>query len=236
MFPGRRRREHDAVCGANLKEVGQDNQCRYAGSAGRWPAHADGIHSTSDEVASIEKNLLRLWDWIPRLSYSDLHAGEVARWSAHKFVLAPGRPGESDIPTEKASGAETRRFADRAIRSDTERVSSSRSRFLRHEEEGNGVSGPCQPQAMLRGLTQNQRRRPILRTGYSGAFGLDNGVRDDLPLEWLRCGPGYTWKREWMGFRRTYDEALLDEYDGYDLSPEIARGVKGKMGAEGRNT
>ncbi len=30
----------------------------------------------------------------------------------------------------------------------------------------------------------------------------------------------------------TYDEALLDEYDGYDVSPEIAEAVKEKMNAE----
>ncbi|TCP60183.1 hypothetical protein EV663_11278, partial [Rhodovulum bhavnagarense] len=33
----------------------------------------------------------------------------------------------------------------------------------------------------------------------------------------------------------TYDEALLDEYDGYDVSLEIAEAVKEIMGAEGRN-
>ena len=33
----------------------------------------------------------------------------------------------------------------------------------------------------------------------------------------------------------TYDEALLDEYDGYDVSPEIAEAVKEKMSAEGRD-
>lgn len=30
-----------------------------------------------------------------------------------------------------------------------------------------------------------------------------------------------------------YDEALLEEYDGYDVSPDIAEAVKEKMNAEG---
>ena len=38
---------------------------------------------------------------------------------------------------------------------------------------------------------------------------------------------------EWA-FER-YDEALLDEYDGYDVSPEIAEAVKEMLGAEGGN-
>jgi hypothetical protein len=30
-----------------------------------------------------------------------------------------------------------------------------------------------------------------------------------------------------------YDEALLDEYDGYDVSPEIADALKQKLEGEG---
>ena len=33
----------------------------------------------------------------------------------------------------------------------------------------------------------------------------------------------------------THDEALLDEYDGYDVSPEIADAVKQKLEGEGRH-
>ena len=32
-----------------------------------------------------------------------------------------------------------------------------------------------------------------------------------------------------------YDEALLDEYDGYDVSPEIADAIKQKLEGEGRH-
>ncbi len=33
----------------------------------------------------------------------------------------------------------------------------------------------------------------------------------------------------------THDEALLDEYDGYDVSPEIVDAVKQKLEGEGRH-
>lgn len=210
-----------------LKEVGQDSQAAMR-AALVGAAHADGIIH-SDEVASIEKIYTTL-GLDPALAYSDLHAGEVADDPRTVRASQPGRPGEAIPELEKASGPKLDASRIAAIRSDTERVSSVLGQIFDVEEEESGASGPAS-QSQLVGLDPKH-----------GALVLELVARNhwsETEFEKICASHGLMASgalevvNEWAF--ETYDEALLDEYDGYDVSPEIAEVVKEKMSAEGRD-
>lgn len=216
-----------ALLRRKLKEVGQDNQAAMR-AALVGAAHADGIIH-SDEVASIEK-IYKALGLNPALAYSDLHAGEVADSPRTVRSSQPGRPGEAIPELEKASGPKLDASRIAAIRSDTERVSSVLGQIFDVEEEEGGASAPVS-QSQLAGLDPKH-----------GALVLELVTREhwsDTEFEAICASHGLMASgalevvNEWAF--ETYDEALLDEYDGYDVSPEIAEAAKEKMGGEGRN-
>ena len=210
-----------------LKEVGQDSQAAMRASL-VGAAHADGIIH-SDEVASIEK-IYKALGLDPALAYSDLHAGEVADGPRTVRASQPGRPGEAIPALEKASGPKLDASRIAAIRSDTERVSSVLGQIFDVEEEESGASGPAS-QSQLAGLDPKH-----------GALVLELVTREhwsETEFETICASHGLMASgaleavNEWAF--ETYDEALLDEYDGYDVSPAIAEAVREKMSAEGRD-
>lgn len=210
-----------------LKEVGQDSQAAMR-AALVGAAHADGIIH-SDEVASIEK-IYKALGLDPALAYSDLHAGEVADGPRTVRASKPGRPGEAIPDLEKASGPKLDASRIAAIRSDTERVSSVLGQIFDVEEEESGASTPDY-QSQVAGLDPKH-----------GALVLELLTREhwsETEFERICASHGSMASgalevvNEWAF--ETFDEALLDEYDGYDVSPEIAEAVKEKMSAEGRD-
>ena len=210
-----------------LKEVGQDSQAAMR-AALVGAAHADGIIH-SDEVASIEK-IYKALGLDPALAYTDLHAGEVADGPRTVRASQPGRPGEAIPALEKASGPKLDASRIAAIRSDTERVSSVLGQIFDVKEEESGASAPAS-QSQLVGLDPKH-----------GALVLELVTREhwsETEFETICASHGLMASgalevvNEWAF--ETYNEALLDEYDGYDVSLEIAEAVKEKMSAEGRD-
>ena len=216
-----------ALLRRKLKEVGQDSQAAMR-AALVGAAHADGIIH-SDEVASIEK-VYKALGLDPALAYSDLHAGEVADGPRTVRASQPGRPGEAIPDLEKASGPKLDASRIAAIRSDTERVSSVLGQIFDVEEEESGASGPAS-QSQLAGL--DPKHGALVLELVSREHWSDTEFETICASHGLMASGALEVVNEWAF--ETYDEALLDEYDGYDVSPEIAEAVKEKMSAEGRD-
>ena len=216
-----------ALLRRKLKEVGQDNQAAMR-AALVGAAHADGIIH-SDEVASIEK-IYKALGLDPALAYSDLHAGEVADGPRTVRASQPGRPGEAIPELEKASGPKLDASRIAAIRSDTERVSSVLGQIFDVEEEESGASGPAS-QSQLAGL--DSKHGALVLELVTREYWSETEFETICASHGLMASGALEVVNEWAF--ETYDEALLDEYDGYDVSPEIAEAVKEKMSAEGRD-
>lgn len=210
-----------------LKEVGQDSQAAMR-AALVGAAHADGIIH-SEEVASIEK-IYKYLGLDPALAYSDLHAGEVADGPRTVRASQPDRPGEAIPAPEKASGPKLDASRIAAIRSDTERVSSVLGEIFDVEEEENGASGPAR-QSQLAGL--DQKHGALVFELLTREHWTETEFETICASHGLMASGALEVVNEWAF--ETYDEALLDEYDGYDVSPEIAETVKEKTSAEGRD-
>ncbi len=210
-----------------LKDVGQDSQAAMR-AALVSAAHADGIIH-SDEVASIEK-IYKALGLNPALAYSDLHAGEVADGPRTVRASQPGRPGEAIPDLEEANGPKLDASRIAAIRSDTERVSSVLGQIFDVEEEESGVSGPAY-QSQLAGL--DPKHAALVLELVTREHWSETEFETICASHGLMASGALEVMNEWAF--ETYDEALLDEYDGYDVSPEIAEAVKEKMSAEGRD-
>ncbi|WP_240453770.1 TerB N-terminal domain-containing protein [Chachezhania antarctica] len=210
-----------------LKEVGQDSQAAMR-AALVGAAHADGIIH-SDEVASIEK-IYKALGLDPALAYSDLHAGEVADGPRTVRASKPGRPGEAIPDLVKASGPKLDASRIAAIRSDTERVSSVLGQIFDVEEEESGASTPDY-ECLVAGL--DPKHGALVLEVLTREHWSETEFEKICASHGLMVSGALEVVNEWAF--ETYDEALLDEYDGYDVSPEIAEAVKEKMSAEGRD-
>lgn len=208
-----------------LKEVGQESQAAMR-AALVGAAHADGIIH-SDEVASIEK-IYKALGLDPALAYSDLHAGEVADGPRTVRASQPGPPGEAIPALEKASGPKLDASRIAAIRSDTERVSSVLGQIFDVEEEESGASAPSS-QSQLVGL--DPKHGALVLELVTQEHWSETKFETICASHGLMASGALEVVNEWAF--ETYHEALLDEYDGYDVSLEIAEAVKEKMSAEG---
>lgn len=178
-------------------------------------AHADGV-VRPEEVAEIEK-VYRALGLDPNLIYSDLHAGGVPDAPLRVREARPGMPGEA-IPVEPQPQG-TKLDADRiaSIRQDTDRVSAVLADIFSvdvDDEDGTEEA----PMSVLAGLDQKHSalvREIISRQHWSEQEFSELATRHGL----LAAGALET-VNEWAF--GAYDEALLEEYEGYDVSPEIA--------------
>ena len=209
-----------------LKEVGQDSQAAMR-AALVGAVHADDIIH-SDEVASIEK-VYKALGLDPTLAYSDLHAGEVGDGPRTVRASQPDRPGEAIPDLEKASGPKLDASRIAAIRSDTARVSSVLGQIFDVEEES-GVSTSAN-QSQLAGL--DPKHGALVLELIDREHWSEAGFEKICASHGLMASGALEVVNEWSF--ETYDEALLDEYDGYDVSPDIAGAVNQKMNAEGRD-
>ncbi len=208
-----------------LKDIGLEQQASIRAVVIAI-AHADSVIQ-SDEVAGIEK-IYKALGIDPSTAYSDLHAGRILDGPITMRDAEPGIPGESipREPTVVASRLDPERIA--AIRSDTKRVSSVLGDiFSVDEPEETGEEAPHALSTALTGLGAKHAGlvlEIVERQHWSeeefSELSRKHGFMPSGALETLN---------EWA-FER-YKEALLDEYDGYDVSPEITTALKKEVGA-----
>ncbi len=210
-----------------LKEVDVEDQ-RAMRAALVGAAHADGVIQ-SEEVASIEK-VYKALGLDPSLAYSDLHAGEITDAPRTVRAAQPGRSGEAIPESDKITGPvlDVSRIA--AIRSDTDRVSSVLGQIFEveeNQEEGRGPSGST----MLTGLDLKHGELVLDLVGQE--HWTEDAFEQLCTQLGLMVSGALEVVNEWAF--EIYDEALLDEYDGYDVSADIAQAVKQKLEGEGRH-
>jgi tellurite resistance protein len=202
---------------SRLKDVDSDQQTALR-AAMIAVAHADGIIQT-EEVAGIEK-IYRILGLDPSTVYSDLHAGEVSDAPVRVKAAEPGAPGEA-IP-EEISTSRSRLDPSRiaAIRSDTARVSSVLGQIFQSEPDPEPESSISLSRiAGLDAKCAALVRDVITKDYWSEDAFADLAKRHGLmPLGALEA------INEWSF--ATYDEALLDEHDGYDVTDDIAQALK----------
>lgn len=209
-----------------LKDTGPESQAALR-AALVSAALADGIIQ-AEEVAGLEK-VYKALGLDPALVYSDLHAGGGGRGPVRVKPAQPGAPGEA-IPQDRVAAAhplDAARIA--AIRSDTERVSTVLGEIFAGDDEDEPEDAA--PASLLHGLDRkhaNLVRQIIAQDHWSedafDALCKTAGLMSSGALEAIN---------EWAFDR--YDEALLDEYDGYDVAPDIAAALKAEFEKEGHD-
>ncbi len=212
-----------------LKEVDEDSQTAMR-AALIATTRADGIVQ-SEEVASVEK-AYRALGLDPSLAYSDLHAGDLADAPRTVRAAQPGRPGEAIQNLEKFVGLSLDKSRIAAIRSDTERVSSVLGQIFGTGEDQEEVGVP-RNQSLLQGLGLDQEHGALVQDLVEQEHWTAEAYEQLCKQHALMASGALETVNEWAF--ETYDEALLDEYDGYDVSPEIAKAVICQLKGEGSN-
>lgn len=187
-------------------------------------AHADSVIQ-SEEVACIEK-IYKALGIDAGLVYADLHAGDVPDGPVRVKAAEAEAPGEQipDEPKAKAASLDAARIA--AIRNDTERVSSVLGEIFSTDEDvsdeiiaahalPSSIAGLDPKHAML--VEQIIQREHWTDDEFDELVG-KQGLMSSGALEVIN---------EWAFDK--FDEALLDEYDGYDVSPDIADTLRAEM-------
>lgn len=187
-------------------------------------AHADNVIQ-SEEVACIE-NIYKALGIDAGLVYADLHAGDVPDGPVRVKAAEAEAPGEQipDEPKPKAASLDAARIA--AIRNDTERVSNVLGEIFSTDEdvseEANAAHALTSSMAGLDPKHAMLVEQIIQREHWTheefGEIARRQGLMPSGALEAVN---------EWA-FEK-FDEALLDEYDGYDVSPDIAEALKAEI-------
>lgn len=209
-----------------LKDTGTDAQAAIR-AALVSAAHADGIVQ-SEEVAGIEK-IYKVLGLDPNLVYSDLHAGDVSDGPVQVRQAEPSAPGEA-IPQADAPNAfrlDTSKIA--STQKETAQVSSLLgSIFDETDEEADDGNISA---AILPGLDAAHVafvREIITREHWDGetftALCARHGLMASGAIEDVN---------EWAF--EVYDDAILEEYDGYEVNPEIAAELKTLFEKEGKD-
>lgn len=206
-----------ALLRRRLKDASEEQQAAIR-SALVAAAHADGIVKAK-EVAEIEK-VYRALGLDPNLVYSDIHAGGIADAPMRVRAAQPGRAGET-IPAETAptgGGLDAVRIA--SIRKDTDRVSAVLAEiFTEPEPEPDGAAGS--PGGKLTGL--DAKYTGLIRDLLAQPHWSEDAFADLAARHGLLPAGALETINEWSF--GVYDEALLEEYDGYDVSPDIAEAL-----------
>lgn len=209
-----------------LKDTGADQQSAIR-AALVTAARADGV-VRPEEVAAIEKVYGAL-GLDPTLVYSDLHSGEVPDAPLRVREARPGVPGEAipDEPLPMAKKLDAARIA--SIRQDTDRVSAVLADIFSVEaDEEESID---EEPSILSGLDQKHStlvREIITRQHWPEAEFCEVAVRHGLMV----AGALET-VNEWSF--GVYNEALLEEYEGYDVSPDIADALADEFAKENRH-
>lgn len=191
-------------------------------------AYADGAIQ-AEEVAGIEK-IYKALGLDASLVYSDIHAGRATTEPVRVRAAEVDAPGEMIAP----EAAAPRRMLDpsriAAIRSDTARVNTVLGDIFSSEEAIDEASGAAE-NATLAGLDAASTalvRDLVVAEKFSEQDYVSmckrHGLLPDGALETIN---------EWAF--NTYDEALLEEYDGIEVSPEVAGAIKAELDKELRH-
>ena len=213
-----------ALLRRKLKDTGTEQQ-EALRAAVVAIAHADStIHA--EEVAGIEK-IYKALGLDTALVYSDLHAGEVADGPVRVKTAEEGAPGEA-IPEDEPI-ASTRLDSARiaAIRSDTERVSSVLGQIFSADEEMDEDVVDTLPSVLV-GL--DPKHAALVRALVEQEHWSEQSFADLSQRHGLLPAGALETVNEWA-FEH-YDEALLDEYDGYDVAPAIAEALRTEFDKE----
>lgn len=212
-----------ALLRRKLKDTGPEAMASIR-SALVAAAHADGMIQ-SEEVAGIEK-IYKALGLDPALVYSDLHAGDVSDGPVRVRAAEPSASGET-IPDEAPSGLpklDAARVA--AIQSDTARVSSVLGEIFDDTPE---VPEDAEPdETILGGL--DAKHSHLVKALIAQDHWTEEAFEELCRAAGLLASGAIEDINEWA--YDTYDEALLDEYDGYDVSPDLATQLKKKFEEE----
>lgn len=187
-------------------------------------AHADSVIQ-SEEVACIEK-IYKALGIDAGLVYADLHAGDVPDGPVRVKAAEAEAPGEQipDEPKAKAASLDAARIA--AIRNDTERVSSVLGEIFSTDEDvsDEATAAHALPSSMA-GL--DPKHAMLVEQIIQREHWTDEEFDEIVGKQGLMPSGALEVVNEWA-FEK-FDEALLDEYDGYDVSPDIAEALKAEI-------
>ena len=210
-----------------LKDIGEDSRTALR-AALVAAAHADGILQ-SEEVASIEK-VYKALGFDPALAYSDLHAGAVADEPRTVRAALPGAPGEAipDEPLPSGPTLDPSRIA--SIQSDTARVSSVLGQIFGAEEDDE-FPADGRDSRRLAGL--DDKHAVLVCELVEQEHWSEDAFESLCSQHALFAAGALEAINEWV--YENHDEALLEEYDGYDVNLEIAEAIKQQLSKEGAN-
>ena len=206
-----------------LKDTDQQAQASIR-SALVAAAHADGVIQP-EEVAGIEK-IYKALGLDPALVYSDLHAGEVSGGPIRVRAADAGANGVA-IPDEKPDRLlqlDATRVA--AIRSDTERASSVLGEIFdvaADEPDSESIA-----HTVLPGL--DTKHALFVRELVTKDHWTEEAFHELCSRLGMMAAGAIENVNEWAF--ETYDDALLEEYDGYEVAPDIAEALKKKFEEE----
>lgn len=187
-------------------------------------AHADSVIQ-SEEVACIEK-IYKALGIDAGLVYADLHAGDVPDGPVRVKAAESEAPGEQipDEPKTKAASLDSARIA--AIRNDTERVSSVLGEIFSADEDvsDEAAAAHALPSSMA-GL--DPKHAMLVEQIIQRDHWTDDEFDEIASKQGLMPSGALEVVNEWAFAK--FDEALLDEYEGYDVSPDIADTLRAEM-------
>jgi len=187
-------------------------------------AHADSVIQ-SEEVACIEK-IYKALEIDAGLVYADLHAGDVPDGPVRVKAAEAEAPGEQipDEPKAKTASLDAARIA--AIRNDTERVSSVLGEIFSTDEDvrDEATAAHALPSSMA-GL--DPKHAMLVEQIIQREHWTDDEFDEIVGKQGLMPSGALEVVNEWAFDK--FDEALLDEYDGYDVSPDIADALRAEM-------
>ena len=187
-------------------------------------AHADRVIQ-SEEVACIEK-IYKALGIDAGLVYADLHAGDVPDGPVRVKAAEAEAPGEQipDEPKAKAASLDAARIA--AIRNDTERVSSVLGEIFSTDEDVSDEANAAHAlQSSMSGL--DPKHVMLVAQIIKREHWTDEEFDEIAGKQRLMPSGALEVVNEWAFDK--FDEALLDEYDGYDVSPDIAETLRAEM-------
>lgn len=190
-------------------------------------AHADSVIK-SDEVACIEK-VYKALGIDAGLVYADLHAGDVPDSPVRVKAAVAEALGEQipDEPKAKAASLDAARIA--SIRTDTERVSTVLGEIFFTDEDASDEATQAHARPSLTGL--DPKHSMLVEQIIQREHWTDEEFDEIAGNQGLMSSGALEAINEWA-FEK-FDEALLDEYEGYDVSADIAKILKAEM-AKGR--
>ena len=187
-------------------------------------ARVDGVLQ-SEEVESIAK-IYRALGIDPRQAYSDMHAGQLNDGPVTVKPFEPGAPGETIPPPQKNANISLRPDRIAEIRTDTAKVAEILGDiFLEPEKDNASNTVLDEVPHLFEGL--DRKYVPVVRSVIQKSHWLPSEFEDLVVAQGLMAAGTIETLNEWSHQR--FDEALLDEYDGYDVSPNVASLLKAEF-------